>query len=180
MVVGVVDETEGADRAGFETEVTHHPFGRGEREFAGGFETLRDKDILEPMLDVMDREIVVAREADEVVLVAFVVAHEDVFAMDGTIIVPPTFRLLDGLALGVIVGRERNVVFVQIAEDALLTVGNTLVVHITVDLIGLGSLGGCRCTPFRSHRCTKDRRYLPFYHLPFYHLFGHLAIVSEG
>lgn len=130
MVVGVVDESEGADRAGFETEVTHHPFGRGEREFAGGFETMRDNDILEPMLDVMDCEIVVAREADEVVLVAFVVAHEDVFAMDGTIIVPPTFRLLDGLALGVIVGRERNVVFVQIAEDALLTVGNNLVVHI--------------------------------------------------
>ena len=129
VVVGVVDESEGADRAGFETEVTHHPFGRGEREFAGRFESLRDKDILEPMLDVMDCEIVVARETDEVVLVAFVVAHEDVFAMDGTIIVPPTFRLLDGLAFGVIVGRERNVVFVQIAEDALLTVGN-LVVHV--------------------------------------------------
>jgi hypothetical protein len=32
----------------------------------------------------------------------------------------------------VIVGCEGNVVFVQIAEDALLTVGNNLVVHITI------------------------------------------------
>jgi len=30
MVLGVVNQTEGTDAAGFETEVAHHPFGRGE------------------------------------------------------------------------------------------------------------------------------------------------------
>ena len=146
MVFGVVDESERADTSGFETKVAHHPFGRSKREFAGRFETLRDEDILEPMLDVVNRQIVVAGETDEVMLVALVVAHEDVLTMHTPVVVPPTLGFLDGLALGVIVSRERDVMFVQIAEDFFLPLGNDFVIHIKVVLTFLDNLPKYRCT----------------------------------
>lgn len=121
VVVGIVDETEGADATGFEPEVTHHSFGRGKGEFARCTLTLRDQDILEPMLDVVDGEVVVAGEADEIVLVALVIAHENVLAMHAAVVVPPAFCLLDGFALGVVVGSEGDIVLLQVAEHFLLT-----------------------------------------------------------
>jgi len=58
------------------------------------------------------------------------IAHEDVLAMNATIVVPPAFGFLDGLAFGVVVGSEGNVVFLQITQDALLSIGyNVIVFH---------------------------------------------------
>ena len=76
------------------------------------------------MFDVMNSEVVVARETDEIVLVTFVVAHEDVLAMDAAIIPPPTFGFLDGLTFWVVVGGEGYVVLREIAKHPLLAVGD--------------------------------------------------------
>ena len=131
MMVGIVDESERTDTSGFKTEVSHHPFRRGEREFAGRFETLRDQHLLEPMLDVVNRQIIIARKTDEVMLIALMIAHEDILTMHGTVVMPPPFGFLYGLPLGVIVGRERDVMFVEIAQDAFLAIGYDFVVgHI--------------------------------------------------
>ena len=45
----------------------------------------------------------VAMETDEVVLVAFVVAEEDVLAVDASVVLPPAFGFLNGLAFGVVI-----------------------------------------------------------------------------
>jgi len=123
MVIDVVDKSERADTPRFQAKVLHHSFGRRKREFTGGLETLRDKNILEPMLDIVNRQIVVTRKADQVMLVTLVIAHEDVLAMHTPVVVPPPFGFLYRLAFGVIVGRERNVVLVQIPQNFLLPFG---------------------------------------------------------
>ena len=80
------------------------------------------------MLDVMNRQIVVARETNQVMLVTLVIAHENVLAMYTPVVVPPPFGFLNRLAFRVIVGREGNVVFVQIAQHAFLSIRYDLVV----------------------------------------------------
>ena len=72
----------------------------------------------------MDVEVVVAVEADEVVLVALVVAHEDVLAVHGTVVLPPALCFLDGLALGMLVTGEWDVVCLEVFKDFLLSVGH--------------------------------------------------------
>ena len=114
VVVCVVNKPERADRTRFQTQITHHPFGRSKRQFAGGFLALGDENLLQPMLYVMNRQVFVARETDEVMLVALVIAHEDVLAMHRPVVMPPTLRLLDGLAFGVVIGREGDVMVLQI------------------------------------------------------------------
>ena len=128
VVLGVVDESERTDAAGFETKIAHHPLRRGKGQFAGCLHALRDENILEPVLNVMNRQIVVAMEADEVVLVALVVAHEYVLAMHAPVVVPPALGFLYRLAFRVIVGREGDVMFAQIAQHALLTFGYYFVI----------------------------------------------------
>jgi hypothetical protein len=59
-------------------------------------------------------------EADEIVLVAFMVSHEDVLAVNGTVLTPPTFRLFDCLALRMLVTREWYVVFPKKRENFFL------------------------------------------------------------
>ena len=129
MVVGVVNKPERADRTRFQAQISHHPFGRSKRQFAGGFLALRDEDLLQPMLYVMNRQVFVARETDEVMLVALVIAHEDILAMHRPVVVPPTLRLLDGLAFGVVIGREGDVMVLQIPQHFLLPLGKNLVLH---------------------------------------------------
>ena len=111
MMFGVVNQSERAHATGFESEVLHHSFRRGERQFAGRVKSLRYQHILEPMFDVMNGQIVIAGEADEVVLIALVITHEDVFTMQASVVVPPSFGLFDGLAFGMVVGGEWNAVF---------------------------------------------------------------------
>ena len=120
MVFGVVDQPERTDTAGLQSQVPHHSFRRGEGEFARCFFALRDEHLFQPMFDVMNSQIIIAREANEVMLVALVVAHEDVFAMNAAVGVPPTFGFLDGFALGVVVGGEGNMVLLQIFQHLLL------------------------------------------------------------
>ena len=52
------------------------------------------------MLDIMNSEIVVARETDKVMLVSLMIAHEDILAMYRAIVTPPSFGFLDGLPSG--------------------------------------------------------------------------------
>ena len=120
MVFGVVDQPERTDTAGLQSQVPHHSFRRGEGEFARCFFALRDEHLFQPMFDVMNSQIIIAREANEVMLVALVVAHEDVFAMNAAVGVPPTFGFLDGFALGVVVGGEGNMVLQQVFQHFLL------------------------------------------------------------
>ena len=120
MVFGVVDQPERTDTAGLQPEVSHHSFGRGEREFARCFFPLGDEHLFQPMLDVVNSQIIIAREANEVMLVALVVAHEDVLTMHATVSVPPPFGFFDGFALGVVVGGEGNMVLQQVFQHLLL------------------------------------------------------------
>ena len=80
------------------------------------------------MLDVMYRQIVVAREADQVVLVALVISHEDILAMHTPVVLPSPLGFLYRLAFGVIVGRERDPMLLQIPQHFLLPLGYNLVV----------------------------------------------------
>ena len=128
MVIGVIDQSKRTDTTRFQTKVLHHPFGRSKRQFAGSLEALRDKDVLQPMLDIVNCQIIVTREANQVMLVTLVVAHEDVLAMHTPVVVPPPLRLLNRLAFRVIVGRKWDIVFVQIAQHAFLSIRYDLVV----------------------------------------------------
>lgn len=121
MLLGVVDESEWRYAAGLQTEIAHHAFGRGETEFTGTVVALCHQFGLEAMLEVVDIEVVVAMEANEVVLVALVVAEEDVFAMHGAVVFPPALGFFDGLALGVIVHFVCDLVLVQIMEHCFLS-----------------------------------------------------------
>ena len=77
--------------------------------------------LLEASFEVVDVEVVVAMEADEVVLIAFVVAHEDVLAVDRAVVFPPPLSLLDGFAFGVVVAGEGYVVLPEIVENFVLS-----------------------------------------------------------
>ena len=55
-------------------------------------------------------------EAHKVVFVAFMITEEDVLAMHGAVILPPTLCFLDSLTFGVIIVCEWYVVFSQIIE----------------------------------------------------------------
>lgn len=114
VMFGIIDQPEGTDAAGFQPEITHHPLGACEREFAGSGVSCGLQRGFEPLLQVVNSQVVVAIETDQIVLIALVVAHKDVFAMHTPVVVPPAFRLLDGLALGVVVARIIDVMRLQI------------------------------------------------------------------
>ena len=99
MMLPVVDESEGRDAARFEPKVLHHAFWRSKRELSTRGFPLRLKCCFESSLEVVNVQIMVTMEADEVVLVAFMVSHDDVLAVNGTVLTPPTFRLFECLAL---------------------------------------------------------------------------------
>ena len=117
----VVDESEGRHAAGLKPQILHHALRRGEGELATRGLALCLKSLFQPGFEVMDVEVVVAMETDEIVLVAFVVTHEDVFAMHRTVVPPPTFCLFDGLAFRVIVAGEGNVVLLEVIEHYVLS-----------------------------------------------------------
>ena len=56
----------------------------------------------------------VAMKADQIVLIAFVIAHEDILAMYAAIVLPPAFGFLDGLTLGVVVAGERYLMLSEV------------------------------------------------------------------
>lgn len=110
MVLSVVDQTERADAAGLQAQIPHHPFRRSKRQLTRGVLSLRYQHLFEPMLDVVDGEVIVAGEAYEVMLIALVVTHEYVFAMHTPVVVPPLLGLFYCLAFGVVIRGERNAV----------------------------------------------------------------------
>ena len=114
MVVLVVDKTERADAAWFESEVFEHTFGASKREFARGVLACGQKRSFEALLQVVDSQVMVAVKADEVVLRTLVAAHEDILAMHAAIVLPPTLGLLDGLALRVVIAGVRDVVLSEV------------------------------------------------------------------
>lgn len=103
MVFLVVDESEWRYAARFEPEIAHHSLWGCEGEFSWCRLALTDESLFQTALKVVDVEVVVAVETDEVVLVAFVVAEEDVLAVDASVVLPPAFGFLNGLAFGVVI-----------------------------------------------------------------------------
>ena len=121
MMFAVVDEAEGRNTSRLKAKIPHHPFGRSKRKLAARRFALRLQRLLQASLQVVDVQVVVAMEANQVVLIAFVVAHEDVLAVHRTIILPPPLSLLNGFALRVVVTSEGNVVLSQIGKDSFLS-----------------------------------------------------------
>ena len=109
VMLGIVDESEWRDAARFEPQIAHHALRRGETEFArSGFPCCLQL-LFEAMLQVVDVQIVVAIEADEVMLITLVVAQEDVFTMHTTVILPPSLGFFDGFAFGMCIAREWDI-----------------------------------------------------------------------
>ena len=127
----IIDQSEGRDTTRLEAEVLHHALGRGEAEFAGRVEASGHEALLETVLHVVDVHVMVAMEADEVVLVAFVIAEEKILAVDATVVFPPTLSFLDGLAFGVTVAGVRDAMLVEPREDFLCALADKfIVIHI--------------------------------------------------
>ena len=74
------------------------------------------------MFQVVDGEVIVAGEADEVVLVTLMVTHEDILAMHAAVIAPPAFSLLNRFALGMVVYGIGNMVRMEVVLHRLLAV----------------------------------------------------------
>ena len=110
MMVGIVDKSERRHTAGFESQILHHALRRSKGKLAARRESARHKRGLEASLKVVDGKVVVAVEAYEIVLVAFVVAEKQVLAVHRTVVLPPFFRFFNGFSLGMVVAFERYVV----------------------------------------------------------------------
>ena len=76
------------------------------------------------MLDIMNSQIVIAGETDKVMLVALMIAHEDILAMDRPIVMPPSFGFFNCFAFRVVVDREGDMMLLQIAQHSLLPLGD--------------------------------------------------------
>lgn len=131
MMVGIVDETEGRHAAWLKTEVFQHSLSRGEAELAGGVEASGHKTLLEATLKVVDVHVMITVEAYEVVLVAFVVAEEEILAVDAAVILPPSLCFFYSLAFRMAVACVRYLVLVQPSEDGRGTFAD--VFHIYLD-----------------------------------------------
>ena len=103
VVFRVVDESERRYRTGFHAEVFHQSLLRGEAQFA----------LVQLFLDVVDVHILIAVETDQIVLVALMVAEEEVFAMFGIVSGPILFGNFDGRGGRMLQIFVRDVQFVQ-------------------------------------------------------------------
>ena len=108
-MLGIVDESKWRDAARFEPQIAHHALRRGETEFARSSFPCCLQLLFEAMLQVVNVQIVVAIEADEVMLITLVVAQEDVFAVHTTVILPPSLGFFDGFAFGMCIAREWDI-----------------------------------------------------------------------
>ena len=124
MVLLIIDQAKRADTTWFESEVLEHAFGAGEREFAWGVLACGKECSFEALLEVVDSQVVLAVEADEVVLCTLVVAHEDVLAMHTAVVLPPAFGLFDSLTLGVVVAGKRYLIIRQVCQYLFLSCHN--------------------------------------------------------
>lgn len=114
MVFRVVDKSKGTDATGFEPQVTQHTLRRSEREFARRGVPCRHERGFQTLLQVVNGKVVTTIEADKVVLITLVVAHEDILTMHTAVCPPPATCLLDGLPIGVRIAGVGDVVRLQI------------------------------------------------------------------
>lgn len=92
MVLRIVDQSEGCDRAGLHTQIFHQAGLRSKAELA----------LVQLMLYVMDVHVLVAVEQHQIVAVALVVPEEEVLAVLGIVACPVLFGNLDGRGRGML------------------------------------------------------------------------------
>ena len=63
------------------------------------------------MLEVMYVKVMITMQTDKIVLVALMIAKEEILTMYGSVILPPFFCFLYAFTLRVIVISKRNIVF---------------------------------------------------------------------
>ena len=110
----IIDKSEGRNAARLKAQVLHHALGRGKGKLAARGFALGLKRLFQASFKVVNVKVVVAMEANKIVLVALMVAHEDILAVNRAVIFPPALCLLDSLAFGMAVAREWNAVFRQV------------------------------------------------------------------
>ena len=103
MVLRVVDESERGHGARSHAQIFHQSRFRGEAQLA----------LMQLFLDVVDVHVLVAVEADQIVLVALVVAEEEVLAVLGVMPCPVLLGNLDGRGGRVLQILVRDVQFIQ-------------------------------------------------------------------
>lgn len=106
VVLLVVDQSEGRHRAGQQPQVAFHTLLRGKRELA----------LMQAVFEVVDRHILRAVEADQVVAVALMVAKKEILAMCRAIVAPMFACDLDRGGLGVFVPLVSDRVGVEVVK----------------------------------------------------------------
>ena len=72
----------------------------------------------------MNSQIVITGEANKVMLVALMIAHEDILAMDRSIVMPPSFGFFDCFSFRMVIDGEGDVVLFQVSQHFLLPFGD--------------------------------------------------------
>ena len=103
LMIDIVDEPEGADRARPYAEVAHHPLRGGETELS----------LAETVLEVVHVDVAVAVEDDKIVLVALMIAKKDVLAVLAVEYRPVLACVVDGWGGWVLYVAELNVHLVE-------------------------------------------------------------------
>ena len=74
------------------------------------------------MFQVMNSKVVIAWKTYQIMLVTFVITHEDILAMHTAVVMPPTLGFLNRFTLRMIIGGERYVKVCQIGQYGLLPI----------------------------------------------------------
>ena len=90
----------------------------------------------------------VAVNANQVMLVALVVAEEEVLAMHRAVVLPPATCLLDGLSLGVIVVRKGDIVFSKIIQNGFFSCHNAIQIFAKIHILNENFLLYCQYFTF--------------------------------
>ena len=109
VILLVVDESKRRDRARLQAQVALHTLRRGEAQLA----------LMQTMFEVVNRHILVAVEAYQVVAIALMVAEKEVFAVHRPVVVPILLGNLDSRRLGMKIDLIFYVVRVQKFKDPL-------------------------------------------------------------
>ena len=117
FAAGVVDEAKGRHTARQQAQKTLHALGRGKREFAARGQTLPEERGPERGLEMVDVEGEMGGKANQIVAIALVIAEKQVFAVHASVIAPPAAGLFDGVAFGVVVEGEGDVVGAEVVDD---------------------------------------------------------------
>ena len=105
----VMDEAEGADAAGRDTQASFHPFRRCEGKLA----------LMQHMLQRVYVQILVALVTYEIVTVALVVTHEEVLAMRRLDVLPVSQALFNREQRWVVVHLVRDIVLLKPGKSLL-------------------------------------------------------------